>query len=83
MHSGDHCPLCQQKDTDTVETWLQCDACNNWYHGSCLDLSCQSIDSIERFHCPACVDKKGPSTCKMMSLIIDSESSFFKTLSFF
>ncbi|KAI8875395.1 Clavaminate synthase-like protein [Backusella circina FSU 941] len=64
MPIGDHCPLCKQKDTGNTETWLQCDACNKWYHGSCLDLSCQCIDGIERFHCPHCVDQKGPSTYK-------------------
>ncbi|KAJ2537766.1 hypothetical protein EV175_006624, partial [Coemansia sp. RSA 1933] len=36
------CPLCREDapiDIPAYETWLQCDVCEEWYHGICIGIS--------------------------------------------
>lgn len=61
----DLCPACKPdsaQPSNDYDTWLQCDACPLWYHAKCLEI--KKVDTIERFHCPKCIDTHGPSTCK-------------------
>ena len=37
-----YCRVCQEQYveyTETVETWIACDSCSNWYHYSCAGLT--------------------------------------------
>lgn len=52
------CPICQK---DTLSLWLQCDACNQWFHGKCVDLDQSSVNEIVTYHCPQCTKTNGPS----------------------
>ncbi|KAL1917515.1 uncharacterized protein VTP21DRAFT_3908 [Calcarisporiella thermophila] len=65
--SNDRCPLCPEEPmfwSGAVDHWVQCDACDAWYHAACLALTTAECELIEKFHCPDCVSKHGPSTYK-------------------
>ncbi|KAI8340251.1 hypothetical protein BC941DRAFT_348809 [Chlamydoabsidia padenii] len=64
--SVESCPLCTEHSPigSQYDVWLQCDACELWYHADCLKIPAVECDSIETFHCPACVPTHGPSTVK-------------------
>lgn len=57
------CPYCIEGVQDSNEKWIACDACQEWYHWHCLKLT--NVDQIENYHCPECVPKHGPTTCKL------------------
>ncbi|KAJ2807755.1 JmjC domain-containing histone demethylation protein 1 [Coemansia guatemalensis] len=59
------CPLCVEDapvDLPAYETWLQCDVCEEWYHGVCVGISASESKRIDKFHCKGCVGKHGPSS---------------------
>ncbi|KAI8647758.1 hypothetical protein BD408DRAFT_407773 [Parasitella parasitica] len=56
------CAYCIQDAVDSNEKWIACDACQEWYHWHCLELT--DVDQIETYHCPKCVSKHGPTTYK-------------------
>ena len=33
---------------------IQCDACDEWYHGSCVNISASEALSIDKYKCPVC-----------------------------
>jgi hypothetical protein len=33
---------------------IQCDFCNNWFHGSCVDVSATDALDIDKYKCPDC-----------------------------
>ena len=44
-------------------SWVQCDACQNWFHLVCVGLTKESVDKIESYNCFQCkqraaLDKK-------------------------
>lgn len=66
----DSCPSCKTEPVEAsadYDTWLQCDACSTWYHAKCLEI--KKVETIERFHCPQCVSRHGPSTCKYITVL--------------
>ncbi|ORY03104.1 Clavaminate synthase-like protein [Basidiobolus meristosporus CBS 931.73] len=64
------CPLCPPENhtsiswTGRIETWLQCDSCEVWYHAACLKLNEAECEQFDQYHCPNCVVPNGPSTYK-------------------
>ena len=34
---------------------IQCDSCNEWYHGSCANVTVTDALDIAEFKCPVCV----------------------------
>ncbi|KAJ1989263.1 JmjC domain-containing histone demethylation protein 1 [Coemansia spiralis] len=61
------CPLCREDapiDIPAYETWLQCDVCEEWYHGVCVGISASECERIDKYHCKKCVEKHGPSSYK-------------------
>ncbi|KAF5276696.1 hypothetical protein FQA39_LY06500 [Lamprigera yunnana] len=43
---------------------IQCDACKDWFHGSCCNFQEYTAIDIEKFHCPRCTPMYGPSINK-------------------
>ena len=35
------------------------DHCDVWFHGECVNLSIADAQSLQRYHCPKCSEKKG------------------------
>ncbi len=41
------------------EFMINCDDCNNWYHGHCVNLTQDIGDSVNSYVCPPCAERKG------------------------
>ncbi|KAG8186564.1 hypothetical protein JTE90_020863 [Oedothorax gibbosus] len=46
---------------DSVRFMIQCDACKDWYHGSCVNVKEHESSDIEKYHCVQCQNIVGPS----------------------
>ena len=44
--------LCDKPDDGT--TMIRCDACHEWYHGRCVNLTDQQMSRIGDYFCPRC-----------------------------
>lgn len=47
--AADACAVCEKlygDDPERDETWIACDRCNRWYHGSCVELTQVSVLSF-------------------------------------
>ncbi|KAJ7379357.1 Lsd1/2 complex PHD finger containing protein Phf2 [Desmophyllum pertusum] len=49
---------------DSSQFMIQCDSCEEWYHGSCVGIEEFQSSDIERYHCPDCALLHGPLTLK-------------------
>jgi hypothetical protein len=49
---------------DGQEFMIQCNQCNDWFHGRCVGIQEHEAFDIETYHCPACSDKFGPLVLK-------------------
>lgn len=60
------CKECGRLFDRMDELWIQCDNCDDWYHGQCVDIQEIDLDSIDKFHCFKCETDPhvGPSTLK-------------------
>ena len=58
----DDCLICKGQ-TDATD-WIQCSACNQWYHLKCIKLAKVDADNFLVFHCSNCVLKHGPLQSK-------------------
>lgn len=36
---------------------IQCDKCQDWFHGACVGITLQRAASIKEFYCPPCAEK--------------------------
>ncbi|XP_078342492.1 uncharacterized protein LOC144628287 isoform X2 [Oculina patagonica] len=55
--------ICRQP-YDESQFMIQCDSCEEWYHGSCVGIEEYQASDIERYHCPECALLHGPLTLK-------------------
>ncbi|KAI9282676.1 hypothetical protein BY458DRAFT_496958 [Sporodiniella umbellata] len=65
--ASEPCPLCDKNQVETegnYDIWLQCDVCSDWYHSHCLKI--ELVDLVEKFHCPGCEVKQGPTTYRTL-----------------
>lgn len=40
--AADACAICDKvygEDTEKDESWIACDRCNRWYHGTCVGMT--------------------------------------------
>ncbi|KAI3341047.1 hypothetical protein F4824DRAFT_486912 [Ustulina deusta] len=55
----DNGPYCLCRGPDDHRWMISCDACEDWFHGECVDLSKEIGEKlVERFVCPNCTDGK-------------------------
>ncbi|CAB4005893.1 Lysine-specific demethylase 7A [Paramuricea clavata] len=62
MASDLYC-ICR-KPYDYMQFMIQCDACDDWFHGGCVGIEEYQGNDIERYHCPRCAPRYGPLTWK-------------------
>ena len=43
---------------------IECDKCNDWYHGNCVGIEEYQAPDIDVYHCPRCADIHGPLVLK-------------------
>ena len=48
--------ICKQADRD--EFYIQCENCNQWYHGVCVTLTQSIVDHIKHWYCDSCINVK-------------------------
>ncbi|CAF1060677.1 unnamed protein product [Rotaria sordida] len=61
--------ICQKRedelnDDDNNDFMIECDGCNGWFHGKCVDLADRIADDIEKYFCNECSKQYGPSIFK-------------------
>ncbi|XP_031587383.1 lysine-specific demethylase phf2 isoform X2 [Oreochromis aureus] len=49
---------------DVTQFMIECDACKDWFHGSCVDVDEDDAPDIDIYHCPNCEKTHGKSTLK-------------------
>ena len=43
---------------DDTKFYIQCESCNKWFHGNCVNITEQDGINIEHYFCPACLQLK-------------------------
>uniref|UniRef100_A0A8C9TM21 PHD finger protein 8 n=1 Tax=Scleropages formosus TaxID=113540 RepID=A0A8C9TM21_SCLFO len=46
---------------------IECDVCQDWFHGSCVGVEEEKAAEIDQYHCPNCQVTHGPSISKCLS----------------
>ncbi|KAL4655879.1 lysine-specific demethylase phf2-like [Arapaima gigas] len=49
---------------DVSQFMIECDACKDWFHGSCVGVDEDEAPDIDIYHCPNCEKTHGKSTLK-------------------
>ncbi|XP_031423477.1 lysine-specific demethylase phf2 isoform X3 [Clupea harengus] len=49
---------------DVTQFMIECDACKDWFHGSCVGVDEDEAPDIDIYHCPNCEKTNGKSTLK-------------------
>nr|XP_033782294.1 lysine-specific demethylase PHF2 isoform X1 [Geotrypetes seraphini] len=49
---------------DVTRFMIECDACKDWFHGSCVGVEEDEAPDIDIYHCPNCEKTHGKSTLK-------------------
>ncbi|XP_038054514.1 histone lysine demethylase PHF8-like isoform X2 [Patiria miniata] len=55
--------ICRQP-YDASRFMIECDSCQDWFHGSCVGVREDQSADIEEYHCPNCELKTGPLILK-------------------
>ncbi|XP_022081440.1 histone lysine demethylase PHF8-like isoform X2 [Acanthaster planci] len=55
--------ICRQP-YDASQFMIECDTCQDWFHGSCVGIREDQSADIEEYHCPNCELKQGPLILK-------------------
>ncbi|KAF1967163.1 hypothetical protein BU23DRAFT_559599 [Bimuria novae-zelandiae CBS 107.79] len=66
--SDDNALYCICKKPDNHRWMIACDGgCEDWFHGSCVNMAQEDEDLVDKFICPLCVEKGvGQTTWKPM-----------------
>ncbi|KAE8583274.1 hypothetical protein XENTR_v10020473 [Xenopus tropicalis] len=49
---------------DVTRFMIECDVCQDWFHGSCVGVEEEKASEIDLYHCPNCQITHGPSVMK-------------------
>ncbi|KAM8793692.1 histone lysine demethylase PHF8 [Eudromia elegans] len=49
---------------DVTRFMIECDVCQDWFHGSCVGVEEEAAAEIDLYHCPKCQELHGPSVMK-------------------
>ncbi|CAH2316341.1 histone lysine demethylase PHF8 isoform X2 [Pelobates cultripes] len=49
---------------DVTRFMIECDVCQDWFHGSCVGVEEEKASEIDLYHCPNCEITHGPSVMK-------------------
>uniref|UniRef100_A0A8C2EBH5 PHD finger protein 8 n=1 Tax=Cyprinus carpio TaxID=7962 RepID=A0A8C2EBH5_CYPCA len=49
---------------DVTRFMIECDVCQDWFHGSCVGVEEDKAADIDQYHCPNCQVTHGPSVSK-------------------
>uniref|UniRef100_A0A6Q2X9K5 PHD finger protein 8 n=1 Tax=Esox lucius TaxID=8010 RepID=A0A6Q2X9K5_ESOLU len=52
---------------DVTRFMIECDICQDWFHGSCVGVEEDKAAEIDLYHCPNCQVTHGPSVSKETS----------------
>ena len=44
--------LCRKGDNEKF--MIQCDLCDEWYHGECVNITLKLAETLTKYHCPRC-----------------------------
>eukprot|EP00163_Fabomonas_tropica_P013654 TRINITY_DN251_c1_g1_i4.p1 TRINITY_DN251_c1_g1~~TRINITY_DN251_c1_g1_i4.p1 ORF type:complete len:485 (-),score=119.68 TRINITY_DN251_c1_g1_i4:57-1511(-) len=50
--------ICRQP-WDGAQLMIQCDTCEEWFHGLCVDITKEESESYKRYECDSCSSKPG------------------------
>uniref|UniRef100_I3K1X5 Histone lysine demethylase PHF8 n=1 Tax=Oreochromis niloticus TaxID=8128 RepID=I3K1X5_ORENI len=53
---------------DVTRFMIECDICQDWFHGSCVGVEEDKAAEIDLYHCPNCQVTHGPSVSKLSFL---------------
>lgn len=53
-------PRCKRPIADEI-SWVQCDLCQEWFHCSCVGLTKEYAEKIDRYNCRKCTDRSRSS----------------------
>uniref|UniRef100_A0A673VZM9 Lysine-specific demethylase PHF2 n=1 Tax=Salmo trutta TaxID=8032 RepID=A0A673VZM9_SALTR len=53
---------------DVTQFMIECDACKDWFHGSCVGVDEDEAPDIDVYHCPNCEKTDGKSTSKSVCM---------------
>ncbi|RZF32794.1 hypothetical protein LSTR_LSTR011440 [Laodelphax striatellus] len=56
--------FCGVVDDEDPRFMIQCDACKDWFHGSCVNVFEYVSHDYEKYHCPKCEPVHGQSIMK-------------------
>uniref|UniRef100_A0A3P9KGT4 PHD finger protein 8 n=1 Tax=Oryzias latipes TaxID=8090 RepID=A0A3P9KGT4_ORYLA len=51
---------------DVTRFMIECDICQDWFHGSCVGVEEDKAAEIDLYHCPNCQVTHGPSVSKCL-----------------
>uniref|UniRef100_A0A8C4NW61 PHD finger protein 8 n=1 Tax=Dicentrarchus labrax TaxID=13489 RepID=A0A8C4NW61_DICLA len=62
---------------DVTRFMIECDICQDWFHGSCVGVEEDKAAEIDLYHCPNCQVTHGPSVSKDPSRPVKTGSPQF------
>ncbi|VDK49509.1 unnamed protein product [Anisakis simplex] len=61
IKSSDRSQSCEKLRREQDTFWIQCDHCDCWYHGRCVNVEEYESALIEKYHCERCAITQGPT----------------------
>ena len=55
-------PHCKKPIADQI-SWVQCDLCQEWFHCTCVGLTKEYAEKIDRYNCKKCLAAKSSGGC--------------------